>query len=139
VIDVATLTGAAIVALGPRASAIFATDSKISEKMQEAGEEVGDFIWPFPLWEDYEEDIKGTFGDVSNSTVQRNRGVGTSAAFLRQFTKGTPSTGSGRVGQAYPWVHLDIAPRMTAIESDNLAKGASGASVALLVRFLNDF
>ena len=129
VIDVATLTGAAVVALGPHASAIFATDSKISGKMQEAGEEVGDFIWPLPLWEEYEEDIKGVFGDVANVSVKQDHtgGVGTSAAFLRQFIKGET------------WVHLDIAPRMTAIDSENLAKGASGASVALLTRFLRDF
>ncbi|MBI4034100.1 MAG: leucyl aminopeptidase family protein [Candidatus Brennerbacteria bacterium] len=127
VVDVATLTGSSIVALGPRASAIFATDQKISKKMEEAGEAVGDYIWPLPLWEEYEEDIKGTFGDVSNSTVARNRGVGTSAAFLWQFIKNQN------------WVHLDIAPRMTTIESDNLAKGAAGAPVALLTQFLRDF
>jgi leucyl aminopeptidase len=127
VVDVATLTGAAIVALGPQASAIFSTDSKVSERMQRAGEEVGDYIWPLPLWEEYEEDIKGTFGDVSNSTVQRSRGVGTSAAFLWQFIKD------------HNWVHLDIAPRMTTIESDNLAKGAAGTPVALLTQFLRNY
>ncbi|MFH0712251.1 MAG: leucyl aminopeptidase [Candidatus Jorgensenbacteria bacterium] len=129
VIDVATLTGAAIIALGPRASAVFATDSKIIEKMREAGEEVGDFIWPLPLWEEYEEDIKGVFGDVANVSTKQDHssGVSTSAVFLWQFIKG------------YNWVHIDIAPRMTAIDSDNLAKGAVGAPVALLARFLRDF
>lgn len=96
VVDVATLTGAAIVALGPRASAIFATDKNTSEKMQEAGEAVGDFIWPLPLWEEYEEDIKGTFGDVTNTSTRKSSGgVGTSAAFLWQFIKD------------HNWVHLE--------------------------------
>lgn len=129
VIDVATLTGAAIVALGQRASALFATDEKIIRKLQESGEITGDFVWPLPLWEEYEEDIKGTFGDVANTSTGKNRtgGVSTSAAFLWQFIKG------------YNWVHLDIAPRMTAIEGDYLAKGAAGAPVALLVHFLRNF
>jgi leucyl aminopeptidase len=128
VVDVATLTGAACVALGPRASAIFATDMKVSEKIQQAGEETGDLAWPLPLWEEYEEDIKGIFGDVANTSTRKSySGVGTSAAFLWQFIKG------------YNWVHLDIAPRMTTIESDNLAKGAAGAPVVLLVQFLKSF
>ncbi len=127
VIDVATLTGAAIVALGPRASAVFSTDERFTEKLQKAGETIGDFVWPLPLWEEYEEDIKGTFGDVANTATQKNRGVSTSAAFLWQFIKG------------YNWVHLDISPRMTAVKSDNLAKGAAGAPVALLTQFLRNF
>ncbi|MCP6719893.1 MAG: leucyl aminopeptidase [Patescibacteria group bacterium] len=129
VIDVATLTGSAVVALGQRASALFATDDRVSEKLRIAGEVTGDFVWPMPLWEEYEEDIKGTFGDVANTTTGKNRtgGVSTSAAFLWQFIKG------------HNWVHLDIAPRMTAIEGDYLAKGAAGAPVALLVQFLRGF
>ena len=129
VIDVATLAGAALVALGQRASALFATDDKVSEKLRVAGEVAGDFVWPLPLWEEYEEDIKGTFGDVANTSTGKNRtgGVSTSAVFLWQFIKG------------YNWVHLDIAPRMTAIEGDYLAKGAAGAPVALLVQFLRSF
>ena len=128
VIDVATLTGAACVALGSRATALFATDSAVSKKLEKAGEEVYDLVWPLPLWEEYEEDIKGTFGDVANTSTRKSPGsVSTSAAYLWQFIKG------------YNWVHLDIAPRMTTIESDNLARGASGASVALLTQFLRNF
>ena len=128
VIDVATLTGAAVIALGERASAIFSTDQKISKVLQDTGETVYDFLWPLPLWEDYEEEIKGTFGDVSNiGSKDRVGGAITAAVFLWQFIKG------------FDWVHLDISPRMTSIEGEHLAKGAAGASVPLLARFLRDF
>ncbi len=124
VIDIATLTGAAMVALGQRASAIFSTDEKFVEKMQESGELAGDYVWPLPLWEEYEEDIKGTFGDVANDAKTRYGGTITAAAFLWQFIKGTP------------WVHIDMAPRMTSIDGEYLAKGAAGSPVPLLLQFL---
>ncbi len=124
VVDVATLTGAAVVALGERASALFTTDEKLEQEFRELGEQSGDYVWPLPLWEEYDEDIKGTFGDWSNTGKDRWGGAITAAAFLKQFAEG------------YPWVHLDIAPRMTAIEGEHLAKGAVGAPVRLLVRLI---
>lgn len=126
VVDVATLTGAAMVALGQRASAVFSTDEKLSKKMAESGELAGDYAWPLPLWEEYEEDIRGTFGDVANEGKTRYGGAITAAAFLWQFIKGTP------------WVHIDMAPRMTSVDGEYLAKGAAGAPVALLLQFLRD-
>ncbi len=134
VIDVATLTGAAIVALGLRYTALFTTNKKLEDQIRAIGEATGDLVWPLPLTADYEDDIRGTFGDWANTSVRRGVGGGaiTGAVFLWQFTK------DQKGGQAYPWVHLDIAPRMTAIESDHLAKGAAGASVRLLVRFLEE-
>ena len=132
VIDIATLTGAAMAALGQRASAIFSTDLKIESELREAGEKTGDYVWPLPLWEEYEEEIKGTFGDFANVGKTRYGGAITGAVFLWQFIK--PEKGQAET----PWVHLDIAPRMTTIESDSLAKGAAGASIALLVKFLRD-
>ncbi len=141
IVDIATLTGAAEVALGQRASAIFATDEQISRKMIASGEMTGDYVWPLPLWEEYEEDIKGTFGDVMNVGKTRYGGAITGAVFLWQFIKAggeakSPSRRSGQSRQRPDWVHLDIAPRMTSIEGDYLAKGAAGASIALLVQFL---
>jgi leucyl aminopeptidase len=127
VIDVATLTGAAMVALGQRASALFATDRKVEDRLREIGEATGDPVWPLPLWEEYEGDVKGTFGDVANSSKTRYGGAINGAMFLWQFIKDQS------------WVHLDIAPRMTAVEGEHLAKGAAGASVNLLVRFLESF
>lgn len=127
VVDVATLTGAAVVALGERASAIFTRDIKLESQFREWGEQSGDFVWPLPLWEEYDEEIKGTFGDVANVGKTRWGGAITAAAFLAQFADG------------YSWVHIDMAPRMTAIEGEFLAKGAAGAPVRLLVKMLENF
>ncbi|MFH1769632.1 MAG: leucyl aminopeptidase, partial [Parcubacteria group bacterium] len=128
VIDIATLTGAAIAGLGQKAMAIFTKDEKIEKKMRDLGEETGDYMWPLPLWEEYEEDIKGTFGDWANlGKIPSFAGAITAAMFLYQFAKN------------YPWVHLDIAPTMTTIEGQYLAKGASGSPVKLLVKLLETF
>lgn len=126
VVDVATLTGAAMAALGQRASALFSNDETLLKSLREAGEESGDYVWPLPLWEEYEEEIKGTFGDVANVGKTRYGGSITAAVFLHQFAKDL----------SCPWAHIDIAPRMTSIEGDYLAKGAAGAPVRLLVKLL---
>ncbi len=136
VIDVATLTGAAVVALGQRYSALFATDKKLEATLRRIGGETGDAVWPLPLSADYEEDIKGTFGDVANSEKTRYGGAITAAVFLWQFVK---DSSAGSISKnSYPWAHLDIAPRMTSIEGEYLAKGAAGAPVRLLVRFIEE-
>ncbi|OGF71059.1 hypothetical protein A3B18_03885 [Candidatus Giovannonibacteria bacterium RIFCSPLOWO2_01_FULL_46_13] len=127
VVDVATLTGAAMVALGQRYSGLFTPSQKLEAVFRKLGEETGDKVWPLPLSADFEEDIKGTFGDWANISKTRYGGATTAAAFLWQWAKD------------YPWVHLDIAPRMTTIEGDYLAKGAAGAPVRLLVRLLEEF
>ena len=127
VVDIATLTGAAMSALGQRASAIFTTDPKIEKTLRETGEQTGDYVWPLPLWEEFEDEIKGTFGDFANIGKTRYGGAITGAVFLWQFIKGIP------------WVHIDIAPRMTAVEGEFLAKGAAGASIGLLTKFLREF
>ncbi len=124
VIDVATLTGAAQVALGQKASAFFATDEILEKKIRELGEKSGDYVWPFPLWEEYESMIKGTFADVTNSSKTRGAGAIEGAMFLWQFIKGTP------------WVHIDMAPRMSSAEGDFLAKGSTGEPMRLLIAFL---
>jgi len=141
VIDVATLTGSAMSALGQRASAIFSTNEKIQDRLIETGETVGDFVWPLPLWEEYEEDVKGTFGDVANSSKTRYGGAINGAVFLWQFIKPTGSASSRQANseQAIPWVHIDMAPRMTATENEFLAKGSTGAPVGLLTEFLKKF
>ena len=85
VVDVATLTSAAIGALGQRASAILTKDEKLQNLFQKLGEESGDYVWPLPLWDEYEEDIKGTFGDWANIGKTRYGGAITGAMFLYQF------------------------------------------------------
>ncbi len=125
VVDVATLTGAALIALGQRASAIFTKDEDIAKRLIDAGEASGNYVWPLPLWDEYEEEVKGTFGDVANiGKSGRAGGAIAGAMFLYQFAKD------------YPWVHIDMAPRMTSIEGDHLAKGAAGEPVALLLELL---
>ena len=137
VVDVATLTGASLVALGQHAHAILTKDKKLEKLFQELGEEAGEYVWPLPLWDEYEEYVKGTFGDVANiasSGNSRYGGVINGAMFLYQFTKNDPPAG----GQAYPWVHIDMAPRMTSVPSDNLAKGATGEPVRLLFKVIEN-
>ncbi|MBM3257213.1 MAG: leucyl aminopeptidase [Candidatus Liptonbacteria bacterium] len=133
VVDIATLTGAALVALGQRASAIFSTSAPVERSLRAIGEETGDFVWPLPLWEEYEEDIKGMFGDFANSGKSRWGGAIEGAVFLRQFIRDKEGN------DAYPWVHLDIAPRMTSVDGEFLAKGAAAPSVALLTQFLREY
>ncbi len=129
VIDIATLTGAAIVALGERASAIFTDDNKLAKNLEEAGEKTGDYVWRLPIWEEYENEIKGTLGDWTNIHNKDSRYGGAiyAAIFLHQFIK------------EHKWAHIDIAPRMTAMTGENLAQGALGSPVRLLYRFIEEY
>jgi leucyl aminopeptidase len=129
VIDVATLTGAALTALGLQASAIMSNDQALENLLREKGEESGDYVWPFPLWEEYEDMTKGHFGDVPNiSTAGNSRygGVIAGGMFLWQFAKELN----------VPWAHIDMAPRMTSVPGEQLAPGATGAPVRLLFSVL---
>ncbi len=135
VVDVATLTGASMAALGQRASALFTKDKKIEELFMRLGEASGDYLWPLPLWSEYEDDVKGNFADLANIPPSGGSygGAINGAAFLYQFVKKSDTEDS------YPWAHIDIAPRMTSIPADVLAKGATGAPVRFLVRLLEEF
>jgi len=126
VIDIATLTGAAAVALGERASALFTDDDELSKKIEKVGEYTGDYVWRLPMWEEYENEIKGSLGDFTNIHNKDSRYGGAiyGAIFLHQFIKN------------YKWVHLDIAPRMTSMTGENLAGGALGTPVRLLYKFI---
>jgi len=129
VIDVATLTGAAVVALGERVSAIFTEDDALAKTLEKAGEETGDYIWRLPLWEEYENEIKGSLGDWTNVHNKDSRSGGAiyAAIFLEQFIKG------------FKWVHIDIAPRMVAMAGEYLATGAVGTPVRLLYKFIEEY
>lgn len=129
IVDVATLTGAAVVALGERASAIMTKNERLQDLFMTLGEESGDYVWPLPLWDEYNEDIKGTFGDIVNTNTKNSRYGGTinGGMFLSQFTEGLP------------WVHIDMAPRMTSIPGDQLADGAAGEPVRLLLKLLETY
>jgi leucyl aminopeptidase len=124
VIDLATLTGACVVALGDMVAAgIFCNDDGLSAQLREAGAQAGEKLWPLPLYEEYKDKIKSEVADMKN-TGGRSGGVGTSAIFLKEFT-------------SYPWAHLDIA----AMDFDDKGgpyqpKGATGFGVRTLVEFL---
>lgn len=129
VIDVATLTGAAMVALGERASAIFTEDDDLAREMEKIGEKTGDYVWRLPMWEEYENEIKGSLGDWTNVHNKDSRYGGAiyGAIFLHQFIKG------------FRWVHIDMAPRMVAMAGENLALGATGSPVRLLYKFVEEY
>ncbi|WP_119966387.1 leucyl aminopeptidase [Simplicispira lacusdiani] len=120
VVDIATLTGACVIALGGVRSGMFATDDALADALLQAGEAADDLCWRLPLDEDYAEGLKSHFADVGN-VAGRPGGAVTAAKFLQRF-----------VGE-FPWAHLDIAG--TAWKS-GAAKGATGRPVGLLVHYL---
>jgi leucyl aminopeptidase len=126
VIDLATLTGACIVALGDQVIGMMGTDEALKSRVRAAAEMTGERVWELPLWEDYEELIKSDIADFKNSGG-RAGGAITAAAFLRKFVEDVP------------WVHLDIAgPSWLGKDRPYIPKGASGAGVRLIVQVLRD-
>jgi len=128
IIDVATLTGASLVALGQHASAILTKDDELGAILTALGEETGDYVWPLPLWDEYKQYLKSHRADVSNISTSFAKWGGCieGATFLSSFA---PTD--------MPWAHIDIAPRIDSIPSDKLAKGATGEPVRLLIAFLS--
>ncbi|MDB5731590.1 MAG: Leucyl aminopeptidase [Variovorax sp.] len=120
VIDIATLTGACIVALGAVRSGLFSTDEALAQELAQAGDRSQDLCWRLPLDDDYAEGLKSNFADVAN-VAGRAGGAITAAKFLQRFT------------EDFPWAHLDIAG--TAWKS-GLQKGATGRPVGLLLDYL---
>jgi len=129
VVDIATLTGAALAAMGQHASIIMTKDRKLEDKFRDLGEKSGDYVHPLPLWDEYQQYTKGTHADLSNisSGTPGHAGTITAGMFLSHFTQGMK------------WVHIDMAPRMTSIPSDKLAKGAAGEPMSLLVHIAESF
>jgi leucyl aminopeptidase len=122
VIDIATLTGACVIALGHHNSGLFSRDDALAGELLDASREASDPAWRMPLDEEYHEQLKSNFADLAN-IGGRPGGSVTAACFLSRFT------------EAYPWAHLDIAG--TAWKS-GAAKGATGRPVPLLTQFLID-
>ncbi len=120
VIDIATLTGACVIALGAVRSGLFSSNDALAQSLQTAGDACGDVCWRMPLDDDYAEGLKSRFADVAN-VAGRQAGSVTAAKFLQRFAS------------RYPWAHLDIAG--TAWRS-GAAKGATGRPVALLMHYL---
>ena len=126
IVDLATLTGAVLVALGHLAAAILSTDESLADRLKLAGEKTGERLWPLPLFPEYTDDIRGQFADL------KNIGGGTAGtiiggAFLKQF-----------VPENMPWAHIDIAG--TAWEEKDRSYGSAGATLfgaRLLVEWIS--
>lgn len=122
VIDIATLTGAIIIALGDKATGLMTNDDDLAQALIEAGQKSWDRVWRLPLWEEYQEQIKSPFADMANIGSEGGKSI-TAACLLSRFAKN------------YRWAHLDIAG--TAWRSGK-EKGATGRVIPLLVQFLLD-
>jgi len=122
VIDIATLTGACIIALGHHTSAVFSNQNGLAQQLIKAGESSADAAWQLPIGEQYQEQLKSNFADIAN-IGGRPAGSITAACFLSRFTEGQR------------WAHLDIAGTAWTSGSN---KGATGRPVPLLTQYLLD-
>lgn len=126
IVDIATLTGAVVYALGDIAAAVLGTDDEIVNDLIGVGEKTGERLWRLPLWKDYEKLMEGTIADLTNIGPKQQAGTITAAAFLKQFVGDTP------------WAHIDIAA--TAYEVKNRSylgsELATGFGVRLFTRWL---
>jgi len=127
IVDLATLTGAVIIALGSTYSGVMSNDDELVERMTAAGEKTGEIAWRLPLHEEYDELIKGTYGDLDNAPEGRKAGTIVGAAFLQNFVSETP------------WAHLDIAGSAWDLGRAYVGKGASGYGVRLLVELARSY
>jgi leucyl aminopeptidase len=129
IIDIATLTGAAMVALGPNAAAICTPNDEIADDLIEAGELSGDRAWRIPMWDDYKEDIKSDIADVKNLGRSFYAGVTAGATLLQEFVK-----------EPKKWAHIDIG---AAVHEDRerpyLPKGATGWGVRILTTLVEEY
>ncbi|MBF0351895.1 MAG: leucyl aminopeptidase [SAR324 cluster bacterium] len=128
IIDFATLTGACIIALGHYASGVISNNEELTRQVVEAGKSSGDTVWPLPSFPEYEESIKGKFGDLLN-TGGREAGTITAGLFLKNFV------------EEIPWVHVDIAGTAWGVKhiSYQPAKGTTGVGVRLLIDLIGSW
>ena len=127
-VDLATLTGACVVALGRWATGAFGNNDKLIELLRKSGEVVSERVWPMPLLDGHRKAVKSEIADVKNTGAGREAGASTAAAFLDAFVGDTP------------WVHLDIAGTGWSGRSGAYQpRGATGVGVRLLVELLSDW
>jgi leucyl aminopeptidase len=126
IVDLATLTGAVLVALGSTYAALIANDDDWADVVAAAAESTGELAWRLPLHDDYKELTKGTITDLVNSSAKRKAGTIYAASFLEEF-----------VGER-PWVHLDIAGTAWDVGRAYAEKGATGYGVRLLVELCRE-
>jgi leucyl aminopeptidase len=121
IVDLATLTGAVVVALGSTYSALISNDDEWAEAVRAAGETTGEIAWRLPLHPEYKELTKGTVADLTNASEKRKAGTIYAGSFLEEFVGGRP------------WAHLDIAGTAWDVGREYVGKGATGVGVRLLV------
>jgi leucyl aminopeptidase len=125
-VDLATLTGAIMVALGQEHAGLFSNNDELADRLLAAGKATGDRLWRMPLGPEYDKQIDSKFADVKNS-AGRNGGAITAAQFLKRFVNDCP------------WAHLDIAGTgMSAPQTDTNRSWGSGFGVRLLDRLVRD-
>jgi len=126
VVDLATLTGACVVALGKAASGLFSNNLELLDQLRKAGDRTGERVWPLPLYLEYREQLKSRVADLRNS-AGREGGACTAAAFLEEFVD-------------YKWAHVDIAGTAwdNSSKKYNPKEGATGVGVRLIIEFLRD-
>jgi leucyl aminopeptidase len=127
VVDVATLTGAVVIALGSTYAGLMSNDDELAERVIRAGESSGEIVWRLPLHEEYAEMVKGRFGDLDNAPEERKAGSIVAGTFLSNFVDDVP------------WAHLDIAGSAWDIGRAYAAKGAAGYAVRLLVELARSY
>jgi len=126
-IDLATLTGAVVVALGPFATGVMGNNRPLSDALCDAGRAAGEKLWPLPLYDEYAEMLKSPVADMKN-TGDRHAGALTAGLFLREFVR-----------PGIPWAHLDIAgPAFLERDHGYLRRGATGAGVRTLLHYLDE-
>ncbi len=126
VVDLATLTGAVVIALGSTYAAVIANDDELAAEVARAGEESGELTWRLPLHAEFKALMKGTVADLSNLASKRKAGTITAASFLEEF-----------VGET-PWAHVDIAGTAWDVGREYTGSDASGFGVRLLVELARD-
>ncbi len=127
-VDIATLTGASMIALGHFTTPIVGSDDALVKKVMEAAEKSGERMWQLPLWEEYKESIKSDIADMKNATDGPDAGVIIGGMFLKQFVDETK------------WAHLDIGTTVwSKAEKGIKQKGATGVCVRTLIEFVKDW
>jgi len=126
VVDLATLTGAVLVALGSTYAALISNDDEWAGEVTEAATRSGELAWRLPLHAEYKELTKGTIADLTNASAKRKAGTIYAGSFLEEFVDGKP------------WVHLDIAGTAWDTDRAYVGKGPTGFGVRLLVSLAQD-
>jgi leucyl aminopeptidase len=127
IVDLATLTGAVIIALGSTYAGLMSNDDELAQRISAAGERTGEIVWRLPLHEEYAELVKGSYGDLDNAPEARKAGTIIGGTFLSNFVGKTP------------WAHLDIAGSAWDLDRAYVGKGASGYAVRLLVELARSY